>query len=57
MTFAWDYPSDQTNLVAFDFEGSTNLYQWYLLGTTSNLFFTNIITKPFEFYRVGAHFR
>lgn len=54
--YTWDYeipmPADN---ISFDFEGSTNLVDWYLIVNTNQPPVSFDTYQWSEYYRVGAH--
>ncbi len=59
VTLSWTYDNSLSPFIAFDVIGTTNMINWYNVATNlpgSSRSFTNVITKPSEFYRVGAHY-
>lgn len=54
--FTWDYPTPMpADNIAFDFEGSTNLTDWYLIVTTNQPPVPYDSSQWSESFRVGAH--
>lgn len=55
-SYTWDYPLPMpADNIAFDFEGSTDLVNWYLIATTNQPPVVFDTSQWSEYYRVGAH--
>lgn len=54
--WTWDYPEPMpADNIAFDFEGSTDLINWYLIVTTNQPPVSYDVSKWNEYFRVAAH--